>query len=173
MRQKIGFAVSIALVACMILSTRIYEVDLPIWRFFGGGKNLDPASLHLSGEFVESNLGTARAPDGTFTVRMLAQQYLFVPACVVVPAAVPVRFRITSADVVHLFTLGDVGFGLKAVPGAVTQVTTEFAKTGEFDAPCREFCGAGHFTMRARVRVVPEQELAAMRPDQRSTCEEP
>src|SRR5947209_9005495 len=162
MRQKLGFAVSIVLVACTILGTRIYEVDLPIWRFFGGGQRLDPTSLHLSGEFVESNLGTARGPDGSFTVRMLAQQYLFVPQCVVVPASVPVHFRITSADVVHRFTLSGTDLSIKAVPGAVSLVTTEFANTGEFDAPCAEFCGAGHFAMRARVRVVPKQELAAL-----------
>ena len=62
----------------LILSTRFYEVDLPVWRFFGGGKGLDPATLHLAGEFVENILGTARESDGSYTVRLIAQQYLFV-----------------------------------------------------------------------------------------------
>ncbi len=173
MRQKIGFAVSIMLVGCIILATRFYEVDLPVWHFFGGGQGLDPASLHLTGEFVESNLGTARELDGSFTVRMLAQQYLFVPQCVVVPASVPVHFRITSADVVHLLDVNGSNFKVKVVPGAVSEVTTEFAQTGEFDAPCREFCGAGHFAMRARVQVVPKESLAELAVDQRRSCESP
>jgi hypothetical protein len=50
---------------------------------------VDSLSLHLSGEFVESNLGTAREADGSITVRMIAQQYLFVPHCILVPPAFP------------------------------------------------------------------------------------
>ena len=41
----------------------------------------DPVTLHLQGEFVESNLGTALELDGV-TVRLIAQQYSFVPNCV-------------------------------------------------------------------------------------------
>jgi cytochrome c oxidase subunit II len=64
---------------------------------------IDPTTLHLSGEFVESNLGTAIEPDGSATVRLIAIQYDFVPHCVLVPANTPVKFRLTSADVVHGF----------------------------------------------------------------------
>ena len=40
---------------------------------------IDPTTLHLQGEFVESNLGTAIEPDGSVTVRIIAEQYDFVP----------------------------------------------------------------------------------------------
>ena len=40
---------------------------------------VDPATLHLSGEFVENNLGSAVEPDGVVTVRMIAHQYMFTP----------------------------------------------------------------------------------------------
>src|SRR5579864_355312 len=171
MRQKLGFALSIALVGCIILATRFYEVDLPVWRFFGGGSGIDPATLHLGGEFVESNLGTAPESDGSFTVRILAQQYVFVPQCIVVPSGVPVHFRVTSADQVHLLKISDLDFSLKAVPGAVSEVTAEFAKTGKFEAPCGEFCGAGHFAMRARLEVVSADQFAGMHGDQRRSCD--
>lgn len=170
MRQKLGFALSIMLVGAIILATRFYEIDLPVWHFLGGGQGLDPASLHLAGEFVESNLGTAHEADGSFTVRMLAQQYVFVPQCVLVPAGVPVHFRITSADVVHSLNVSGTDLNLEAVPGTVSQRTTEFPIVGEFQAPCREFCGAGHFAMRARFEVVPREQLAGMRTDQRRSC---
>ena len=42
---------------------------------------IDPTTLHLHGEFVESNLGTAVEPDGSVTVRIIAEQYEFVPQC--------------------------------------------------------------------------------------------
>src|SRR5271165_1630183 len=171
MRNKIGFALSIILLGAIILSTRIYEVDLPVWHFFGGGKGLDPATLHLAGEFVESNLGTAREPDGSYTVRMLAQQYLFVPHCIEVPAGVPVRFRTTSADIVHVINVSGTADSLKAIPGTVTEAEFQFPQTGEFDAPCREFCGPGHFAMRAHLRVVPQEKFANLRSDERRDCD--
>ena len=63
----------------------------------------DPKTLHLSGEFIESNLGSAIEPDGSVTVRAIGQQYSFTPQCVLVPADTPVTFRTTSADVVQGF----------------------------------------------------------------------
>src|ERR1700690_1953671 len=38
-------------------------------------ETIDPTTLHLNGEFVESNLGTAVEPDGSVTVRIVAEQY--------------------------------------------------------------------------------------------------
>lgn len=171
MRQKIGFALSIVLVGLIILSTRFYLVDVPIWHFFGGGRELDPATLHLAGEFVESNLGTAREPDGTYTVRILAQQYLFVPQCIEIPAGTPVHFRMTSADVVHMVSFTGTNDTIKVTPGSVTEAVFQFAQPAEFDAPCREFCGPGHFAMRSHLRVLPPDQFAHLRPDQRRNCD--
>jgi len=173
MRQKLGFALSIMLVGCIILGTRYYEIDLPLWHFLRGGKELDPTSLHLAGEFVESNLGTAENPDGSFTVRMIAQQYVFVPQCVLVPAGVPIRFRMTSADVPHSINVSGTNDFLKVMPGTVSEATFAFATPGEFDVPCNEFCGAGHFAMRAHLKVVPQSQLADLRGDERRSCDSP
>ena len=37
-------------------------------------ETIDPATLHLQGEFVESNLGSAVEPDGSVTVRIMAKE---------------------------------------------------------------------------------------------------
>jgi cytochrome c553 len=160
MRQKLGFALSIALVGCVILGTRFYLVDLPVWHFLGGGKGSDPATLHLTGEFVEGNLGTTRESDGSFTVRMIAQQYLFVPQNIVVPAGMPVHFRITSADNAHLVSINGTEDSLKAMPGTVTEATFKFPQAGDLDIPCHEFCGPGHFAMRTHLKVLPQGAAA-------------
>ena len=49
------------------------------------------AACTSSGEFMEANLGTEVRPDGSAIVRVIAQQYSFVPACIVVPAETPGR----------------------------------------------------------------------------------
>jgi cytochrome c oxidase subunit II len=171
MMKKVGFAAALTLFGIAILSTRYYMVVLPIWHFFGGGQGPDPVTLHLQGEFVESNLGAAEDPAGSLTVRMIAQQFVFVPQCIVVPAGVPVRFRITSADAVHKLSFLGTNYGLKAVPGVVTEATFTFAKAGEFKIPCHEFCGAGHYAMRGQLKVVPRDQFATLLPGERRSCE--
>ena len=91
---------------------------------------INPRTLHLGGEFVESNLGTAIEPDGSATVRLIAEQYDFVPHCVRVPAQTPVKFRLTSADVIHGFLLPDTNVNTMVVPGFVAEVRTSFARPG-------------------------------------------
>jgi cytochrome c oxidase subunit 2 len=137
---------------------------------------VDPTTLHLQGEFVESNLGTAIEPDGTVTVRLIAQQYDFVPRCVQVPVGTPVKFRLTSADVVHGFLLPDTNVNTMVVPGFVAEVRTRFANEGEYAMPCHEFCGLGHHAMWAHVRVVQTERFAGafsrrlVAPRERFTC---
>jgi cytochrome c oxidase subunit 2 len=130
---------------------------------------IDPQTLHLGGEFVESNLGTAIGPDGA-TVRIVAVQYDFVPNCVEVPVNTPVKFRLTSADVVHGFLLPNTNVNTMVVPGFVSEVNTKFAKTGEYMMPCNEFCGLGHHGMWTRVRVVPAEHFATKELLERTTC---
>jgi len=131
---------------------------------------VDPQTLHLQGEFVESNLGAAVEPDGSVTVRIVAQQYNFVPICVRVPAETPLRFRITSADVVHGFLIPDTNVNTMVVPGFVSEVRTMFAAPGEYRMPCHEFCGFGHQAMWANVSVLPKEQFAGLSPVERTNC---
>jgi cytochrome c oxidase subunit 2 len=131
---------------------------------------IDPTTLHLQGEFVESNLGTAVESDGSVTVRIIAEQYEFVPRCLQVPVGTPVKFRITSADVVHGFLLPGTNVNTMVVPGFVAEVRTRFAKEGEYAMPCHEFCGLGHHAMWAHVRVVSRQSFANSTSVARLTC---
>jgi cytochrome c oxidase subunit II len=164
------FVIGIGLLACTILATRVYEVDAPLWRLVHGGKTVDASTLHLEGEFVESNLGSQRDSDGSITLRMIAQQYDFVPSCVVVPAQVPVHLRITSADAVHLLTIAGTDIAVKAVPGTISESVFKLNRTGEFELPCHEFCGAGHYAMRAHMTAVPEAQFPALGEKERASC---
>jgi cytochrome c oxidase subunit 2 len=133
-------------------------------------ETIDPRTLHLQGEFVESNLGTAVESDGSVTVRIVAEQYLFVPQCVVVPSSALVHFRLTSADVTHGFFVQSTNANSMVVPGYVTNVRTRFESPGSFQMPCDEFCGFGHHAMAARVVVVPRNQFKNLRSDERINC---
>ncbi|HUN95447.1 MAG TPA: cytochrome C oxidase subunit II [Bradyrhizobium sp.] len=121
----------------------------------------DPTRLHLSGEFVESNLGTATEADGSVTVRAIGQQYSFTPACILVPADTPIRLRATSADVVHGILIQGTNVNTMLVPGYISEQFMRFEKTGDYLMPCQEFCSFGHEGMWGKVRVIDKAEFAS------------
>lgn len=147
-----------------------YEVGDAAEKVFATPNQVDPLTLHLRGEFVESNLGTSIAPDGSVTVRLIAQQFNFVPECVLVPAGRPIRIRVTSADMVHRFSIAGTDHALEVVPGHVSESQIQFDNPGEYRAPCHEFCGAGHYDMRSRVLVVARDKFPKSTPEERLTC---
>lgn len=123
-------------------------------------ETIDASRLHLAGEFMEENLGTEVQPDGSVIVRVIAEQYSFVPSCMVVPANTPVAFRVTSPDVLHGFLIMDTNVNSMVVPGFIAEVRTRFDNPGEHLMPCHEYCSVGHEGMWAHVKVVDRQEFA-------------
>jgi cytochrome c oxidase subunit 2 len=133
-------------------------------------ETIDPTTLHLGGEFAESNLGTATEPDGSATVRIVAQQYAFVPNCTRVPVDTPVKFRLTSTDVIHGFLLPATNVNTMVMPGFVSEVRTTFTRPGVYEMPCNEFCGNGHHGMWARVSVVDKAQFPQLTASERTSC---
>lgn len=135
-------------------------------------ETINPRIVHMQGEFVETNLGSALEADGSVTVRAVGQQYSFTPACMVVPANTQITFRATSPDVVHGFLIEGTNINSMLVPGYVSVLPAKFDKPGDHLMPCQEFCGVGHEGMWAKVRVIDKQDfqkLAARHP--RVTCD--
>jgi len=130
-------------------------------------ETIDASRLHLAGEFMEGNLGTEMQPDGSAVVRVIAQQYYFVPPCIVVPTDTRVVFRATSPDVVHGFLVAGTNVNTMVVPGFVAEVRVRFDGPGEHAMPCHEYCSVGHEGMWARVKVVDRQEYARVYAGQR------
>jgi cytochrome c oxidase subunit 2 len=160
-------AAIIVLLLVMMVVTGLHWAAMPPSRV----ETVDVKTLHVKGEFVESNLGTTLGPDGKVMVRLVAQQYSFVPPCIVVPAEMPVTFRATATDTIHGFIVGTTNANTMLIPGFVATFTTSFKKPGEHLMPCHEYCGTGHEAMWARVQVLPPEEfLAKARPGERLSC---
>jgi len=151
----VGFIIA-AIIAIMVF-TGLHWAAMPPSRV----ETIDPRTLHVSGEFVEANLGTSVGKDGKVVVRLVAQQYSFHPQCLLVPAGVPVTFRGTSTDVIHGFNVVGSNANSMLVPGFVATFTTTFRKPGDYAMPCHEYCGTGHEGMWAHVKVVSVDEFRA------------
>lgn len=145
----------IAALLGVITFTGLHWASMPLSAI----EPIDPATLHVAGEFVEQNLGAQLRPDGSVIVRLIAQQYSFNPQCIEIPVNTRITFRGTSADVVHGFLVTGSNANAMLVPGYITTFSTEFSHLGDRLMPCHEFCGTGHAAMWAHVRVVPEKEF--------------
>jgi len=159
-------AVSVVIVVLLVVIATfagLYHAAMPQGRV----ETVDPRTLHLGGEFIESNLGSALEPDGSITVRGIGQQYSFTPSCIVVPVDTPVTFRTTSADVVHGFLITGTNVNLMLVPGYVSSLKARFETPGERLMPCHEFCGMGHEGMWGRIKVVDKAAFARLATDHR------
>jgi cytochrome c oxidase subunit 2 len=159
-------AVSVVIVVLLVVIATfagLYHAAMPQSRV----ETVDPRTLHLDGEFIESNLGSALEPDGSITVRGIGQQYSFTPSCIVVPTDTPVTFRTTSADVVHGFLITGTNINLMLVPGYVSSLRARFETQGERLMPCHEFCGMGHEGMWGRIKVVDKLAFARLAADRR------
>ena len=155
----------IVIVALVLLATfaGLHQATMPQGRV----ETIDPTRLHLAGEFVESNLGTATEPDGSVTVRAIGQQYSFTPACILVPAQTPIMLRATSADVIHGILIQGTNVNTMLVPGYVSTITARFSTPAEVYMPCHEFCGVGHEGMWARVKIVDKAAFKKLAADRR------
>lgn len=167
-RRWAGVATVLMLIlVAMTVFTGVHFAMMPPSRV----ETADPRTLHLAGEFMDANLGTAVERDGTVMVRAIGQQYSFTPQCIVVPADTKLTFRMTSSDVVHGLLIEDTNINTMLVPGYVSTFRTSFPKPGEHEMPCHEYCGTGHEGMWGKVRVLDKaafDKLAAER--RRLTC---
>src|SRR3984893_14567334 len=160
-----GVGVLIAATLCMIVFTALTRGINPPSNV----ERIDPKALHLSGEFAEQNLGTTVGADGSVTARIIATQFMFVPHCIAVPQGRRITLRFAAPDVIHGLLITGTNVNTMVVPGFVSQVHTEFTRTGDLLMPCHEYCGLGHSEMWATVQVLLNEQFKPG-PDGRISC---
>jgi cytochrome c oxidase subunit 2 len=73
------------------------------------------------------------------------------PPTLVVPAGEPVRFELSSRDVIHSFWIPELRFKRDAFPNRVTEFDLVFDPGVTATARCAEFCGLDHDQMDFQV----------------------
>ena len=76
---------------------------------------------------------------------------------VVVPVNKNVRLLLTSADVIHAWTIPAFGVKKDAVPGRMNSLWFNAREEGVYYGQCSELCGTDHAFMPIEVHVVPEE----------------
>lgn len=118
-------------------------------------ETINPRQVFQSPMFRRQGVAVDR--EGKPHVTVVGMTFAWVPGELVLPAETPVTFHLTSVDVVHGFQIVKTNGQAMVMPGYVSQFTTAF-KPGEYLIACNEYCGIGHHTMAAKLRVVPQAE---------------
>jgi heme/copper-type cytochrome/quinol oxidase subunit 2 len=73
---------------------------------------------------------------------------------VVLPVGVPIKILVTSSDVLHSWSIPNLGIKVDAVPGRINQFITEIKHPGRYFGQCSELCGTMHGFMPIVLQVV-------------------
>jgi cytochrome c oxidase subunit 2 len=71
-----------------------------------------------------------------------------------VPVNTPIELTLRSKDVIHSFFLPTLRLKQDTMPGLAIPLRFTATQTGEFEIACAELCGAGHYKMRAFLKVM-------------------
>jgi cytochrome c oxidase subunit 2 len=74
---------------------------------------------------------------------------------VVLPTHTDIRVLVTSADVIHSWTVPRLGVKADAIPGRLNQLSFFIKYPGVFYGQCSEICGANHSFIPIVVEAVP------------------
>ena len=93
------------------------------------------------------------------------------PSTLIVPVGRPVKLIMgsekiveastdpTDRPVLHSFYVPAARIKQDVVPGRYTMLWFNLDHPGEYQVFCTEFCGAGHYSMQAKIKAVPEAEF--------------
>ncbi len=73
----------------------------------------------------------------------------------VLPIDRPIKFEVTSRDVIHSFWIPEFRMKMDAIPGQVNVIRYVPDRLGNYKVRCAELCGAGHYAMLAPAHILP------------------
>lgn len=77
----------------------------------------------------------------------------------ILPINTNIRVQVTSADVIHSFSVPAFGIKKDAIPGRLNETWFNIKKAGIYYGQCYELCGVLHGFMPIVVRAVPQEEF--------------
>nr|YP_010378644.1 cytochrome c oxidase subunit II [Acanthobdella peledina]QYC97724.1 cytochrome c oxidase subunit 2 [Acanthobdella peledina]UZT67786.1 cytochrome c oxidase subunit II [Acanthobdella peledina]UZT67799.1 cytochrome c oxidase subunit II [Acanthobdella peledina]UZT67851.1 cytochrome c oxidase subunit II [Acanthobdella peledina]UZT67864.1 cytochrome c oxidase subunit II [Acanthobdella peledina] len=77
----------------------------------------------------------------------------------IMPYSIETRMLITSADVLHSWTIPSLGIKMDAVPGRINQVSFMPISPGIYYGQCSEICGVNHSFMPISIEVIKPSEF--------------
>ncbi len=78
-----------------------------------------------------------------------------------IPVGKKLLMEVTSADVIHDWSVPELGRKVDAIPGKTNYLWIQADKAGVYPGTCNEYCGAEHAWMLIKVIAQPENQFEA------------
>lgn len=168
--SALGIAVFLAVMAALFLAVRRSDGGRPLIAapsaerlIVGGGILLPALVIPLLWVITMRDIAATLEPptEPELTVEVTAHQWWYevsypdhgvtVTNEMRIPAGVPVRIEVTSADVIHSFWIPRLMGKIDMIPGRTNHYWFQADEPGRYPAICSEFCGLWHARMRMDV----------------------
>lgn len=159
--EKLWLGLGLLLIVGFIATITYGAVGAGVTMVDESGDTLDPNNLGNHSEFAPEERGVEQVGPNEYDVHIVAQQFAFMPGTaqpITVPANSTVNFHVTSADVIHGFSVVGTNANAMVIPGEVSEITVESGEPGDYGIVCHEYCGQGHHDMAGTMEVVPQNE---------------
>ena len=89
------------------------------------------------------------------------------------PVNKPVIVHLSSKDMIHSFALPQMRVKQDAIPGIAQPVWFTPTRTGEWEIPCSQLCGLGHYRMRGYYTIEGQADYNAWLAEETALLAEP
>lgn len=122
------------------------------FRYAGPDGRFGATHPELMNGATENFFGLDPAHDST------ARDDIVVPT-LAFPVNRPILLSLRAKDVGHAFYVPELRIQQDFVPGLVIPLHFTATQPGKYEIVCTQLCGLGHYTMRAYVEVMPQQQF--------------
>ena len=161
--EKVWFGAALLLIVGFIATVAYGTVGAGVQMVDDSGGQIDSQAVQQGSTGTGfDDPGVVKQSDDHYVVYVVAQQFQFTPGTgdtpIRIPADTRITFRVTSADVVHGFSIVETNVNTMVIPGQVSEVTARFDDPGTYGLVCHEYCGAAHHEMGGSIEVVPRAD---------------
>ncbi|MEF8785311.1 MAG: cytochrome c oxidase subunit II [Haloarculaceae archaeon] len=157
--EKLWLGLGLLLIVGFIATITYGAVGAGVKMVDESGEVVNPNNLSEHPEF--SDPGVEQVGENEYDVHVVSRQFAFSPGTaspITVPANSTINFYVTSADVIHGFSIVGTNANTMVIPGEVAEITVEAEEPGKYGIVCHEYCGQGHHDMAGTMEVVPQDE---------------
>ena len=122
------------------------------FRYAGADRQFGPAHPDKIDESTDNYFGLDPENDTTARDDMVGPSLR-------IPVNKPIALTLHAKDVGHSFYVPELRIQQDFVPGIVIPIHFTATKLGKYELVCTQLCGLGHYSMRAFVEVITQEEF--------------
>jgi cytochrome c oxidase subunit II len=154
-----------ALVLIYVLETPLHEPVLTVkavgHQWYWSYEYTDRLNREIFGPYSDKSVLLDSYMKPTEELELGQRRLLETDRPLVLPVETPIRFLVTSGDVIHSWAVPALGVKMDAIPGRLNQFPLYIPFQGVYYGQCSELCGVNHGFMPICIYAVNQEDFVA------------